>query len=141
MNTPKLDPNSIAPGHNPDKILVSQVGYEDGWRLLDPDEIRGRETALYELDVWLDTLKVPRWCNEPASNYYGASMQITYRTKLTREQLAKLSGEREVLGIQDEIWSYDEATHELRKNDGNVLFIVLHKPMSEDLVNFLNQVS
>lgn len=34
----RLDPDAVAPGHNPDRLTVAQVGIADGWRLLTEEE-------------------------------------------------------------------------------------------------------
>ena len=36
----RLDPGAIAPGHNPDRLTVAQVGIAEGWRLLTPAEVK-----------------------------------------------------------------------------------------------------
>lgn len=63
------DGSSIAPGHNPDKLTVAQVG--EGYRLLRRDEIRERETAVSEIQYWA------------ARNYWGPRLQygdLEFRT-------------------------------------------------------------
>lgn len=72
----------IAPGHNPDKLTVSQVG--EGWRLLDGDEIKSRR---------IDTLKIERWFLgrwDEGVECSGVSNMVTYRTRLSRAELAAL---------------------------------------------------
>ena len=34
----RLDPDAVAPGHNPDRLTVAEVGIADGWRLLTEEE-------------------------------------------------------------------------------------------------------
>lgn len=77
---PKTE-SQIAPGHNPAKLTVEQVG--EGWRLLDPDEIKDG-SALYEIEAWGGII----WLNNLA--YVGHVQCRTYRTKLTRQELAAL---------------------------------------------------
>ena len=36
----RLAPGAVAPGHNPDKLTVEQVGIAEGWRLLTPAEVK-----------------------------------------------------------------------------------------------------
>jgi len=70
-----------APGHNPDRLAVSQVG--QGWRLLEEDEIKDREA----------TPHIQSWENKTYWNpapFMGSCCGITYRTRLSREALAKL---------------------------------------------------
>lgn len=78
-----VDP--IAPGHNPDKLTVSQVG--EGWRLLDEDEIHGRRSTR-SIQSW-DTLGDNAWDEETGS--VGNYPPYTYRTRLSREALAALN--------------------------------------------------
>lgn len=74
----------IAPGHNPDGLTVAQVG--DGYRLLDEDEVdeRWKGTPVHrEIEAWF-----PWWWWD--SGWRGETKRITYRTKLSREELARL---------------------------------------------------
>lgn len=84
--SPAQDP--IAPGHNPDKLTVSQVG--EGWRLLDRDE------ALWYIQNNKQASQTEYW---PAyqghwHRFFDDKSPIgkteTYRTRLTREELAAL---------------------------------------------------
>lgn len=73
----------IAPGHNPKGLTVAQVG--DGYRLLDEDEVdeRWQGTPRHrEIEAWFQ-----RW---DGSGWRGDTEEITYRTKLSREELARL---------------------------------------------------
>ena len=36
----RLAPGAVAPGHNPDRLTVEQVGIAEGWRLLTPAEVK-----------------------------------------------------------------------------------------------------
>jgi hypothetical protein len=74
--------------HNPDKLTDEQVGVAEGWRLLDEDEI---------VEVLNDENDVEGYCRFNSDilwfgGYYGSSGSITYRTRLTREELAKARG-------------------------------------------------
>ena len=76
---------TVAPGHNPNGLTVAQVG--DGYRLLDEDEVGGRygeERSLREIECFLFDRT---WDN---SGWWGASKERTFRTKLSREELARL---------------------------------------------------
>ena len=75
----------IAPGHNPKGLTVAQVG--DGYRLLDEDEVGGRygeERSLRGIECFLPDRT---W---DASGWWGTSKEYTFRTKLSREELARL---------------------------------------------------
>jgi len=74
----------IAPGHNPGKLTEEQVGVKDGWRLLDEDEILGPYKGIERVghvDCWTG-----QW--EPGNR--GICKGSTYRTRLSREELAAL---------------------------------------------------
>lgn len=70
--------HNIAPGHNPDKLTVEQVG--EGYRLLEPDELVFGEVTS-QIHTWYknsgDWLKYN----------HGNPKCSTYRTKLSREAL------------------------------------------------------
>lgn len=81
-------PSVIAPGHNPAALTVSQVG--EGWRLLDEDEIqyRGKEVQLSNaIECWESSNDVPRF---GTCLYEGSIPEHTYRTRLSRSELAAL---------------------------------------------------
>lgn len=69
MATPLGD---IAPGHNPDKLTIAQVG--DGWRLLSADETRVYRAATDEIQCW----EGARWS---AAWWSGSDSGLTYRTQ------------------------------------------------------------
>lgn len=75
----------IAPGHNPDKLTIDQVETHLGWRLLDFDELKDRTRDYNEIQAWRRTNK--QW---NTIGFKGCHPNLTYRTKLTREQLAAL---------------------------------------------------
>lgn len=75
----------IAKGHNPDKLTEEQVGVKDGWRLLEKDEIvpGGLMTSHIEAwGIWDGWLRCA----------FGANQTATYRTKLSKQDLAKERG-------------------------------------------------
>ena len=69
--------NKIAPGHNPDKLTVEQVG--KGWRLLTLSEKKACAKLLWKkthlIQFWLPENK---WRNHPILGCWGF---ITYRTR------------------------------------------------------------
>ena len=67
--------------HNPDNLTQKQLQPELGYRFLDKDEVKETNKSLREIEAW----GREEW---DAKGYYGASSGLTYRTKLTREQLA-----------------------------------------------------
>lgn len=69
--------------HNPDNLTPKQVGVSDGYRLLDEDEIKERKLEYKEIEAWVCSC----WSKE---EFVGESNVMTYRTKLSREQLARL---------------------------------------------------
>lgn len=71
--------------HNPDGLTNEQVGIVEGWRLLDEDEIIPNNNALEEIESW----DITGWDNE---GFFGANQSMTYRTKLTREELKQKRG-------------------------------------------------
>jgi hypothetical protein len=77
----------LVPAHNPDNLTPEQVGVSEGYRLLDEDEIKDRASNLC-IEKWVVTsFKNPYWDD---SRYQGNYTYLTYRTRLSREQLAKL---------------------------------------------------
>jgi len=79
----RLAPSPVAAGHNPDKLTEEQVGVIEGWRLLDEDEISQDRNWMDEIELrsegrWEDG----KWC--------GNRKSATYRTRLTRDELAAL---------------------------------------------------
>lgn len=67
---------------NPDGLTPEQYGASDGYRLLDKDEIKKRSSLYKEIEVW-DGKYWVKGC-------HGNDIFATYRTKLSREELAKL---------------------------------------------------
>lgn len=72
--------NNLVP-HNPDNLTPEIIGVEEGYRLLDRDEIK-EATSIRGIDMW----DMGVWWKACA----GSSLEYTYRTKLTREQLAEM---------------------------------------------------
>jgi len=70
--------------HNPDGLTRAQVGRRP-WRLLDRDEIQPR-CATRKIQSWSGELG----CWIGRCFFRGASPTLTYRTRLTRRQLAAL---------------------------------------------------
>lgn len=82
--------------HNPDNLTPEQVGTQDGWRLLDRDELEPVDIeppfpGLRDLEIWI----VIRWAPYNSGNTHSRS----YRTKLTREELRKARGLAPVTAI------------------------------------------
>jgi len=73
----------VANGHNPDNLTEEQVLVELGWRLLDKDEIKDREHSYRQIEMWMDG----DWDDDESS---GNCDLYTYRTRLSREELAAL---------------------------------------------------
>lgn len=69
--------------HNPDNLTPEQYGFAEGYRLLGEDEIKDRPLCHSEIELWDGS-----WST---IGYTGCSKHSTYRTKLSREELAKLS--------------------------------------------------
>ncbi len=73
--------------HNPDNVTPAQLNPRKGgkrWRLLDSDEVYRRKEIHKEIERWAgDT----RWDD---THWCGDSVDCTYRTRLTRAELAKL---------------------------------------------------
>lgn len=77
----------VAPGHNPDRLTIAQVG--EGWRLLEDDELwTSDEDAPLTCQAWIGERA---WSAGPAT-YVGAAPTITYRTHLTRAELRDARG-------------------------------------------------
>lgn len=71
--------------HNPDGLTPEQVGVSDGWRLLDEDEIvTGYRVAYRAIEIYANN----GWLDNASGNWRS----VTYRTCLTREELAKARG-------------------------------------------------
>lgn len=74
----------IAPGHNADQLTNAQI--DEGYRLLDADEIKDR-AANMRIEVW-------QWWPAQTSCWvagtYGNNAEHTYRTRLSRAELAAL---------------------------------------------------
>ena len=69
--------------HNPDNLTPEQYGKSEGYRLLDEDEIKVRTHYHKEIEAY--------WVNkEWIKGNKGGGEFSTYRTKLSREELAKL---------------------------------------------------
>jgi len=71
--------------YNPRELTPEQYGASEGYRLLDKDEIKYRVNPYKEIEAW--DKNDNRWDVE----FSGSSKANTYRTKLSREELAKLS--------------------------------------------------
>lgn len=69
--------------HNPDRLTRRQIGPRP-WRLLDEDEIRNRSRWYKQIECWLKGGLI--W----EAMWVGCVKNHTYRTRLTRSQLAKL---------------------------------------------------
>lgn len=74
----------LVPVHNPDNLTPKQYGAVEGYRLLYADEIKDRQKDHEEIEAW--DIYDKYW----GKSYLGHSFRITYRTKLSREELAKL---------------------------------------------------
>lgn len=89
----------VALGHNPHNLTNEQVETHLGWRLLDTDEIKVRKQSYEEIEAWNNNKK--RWNTD---EYEGNCEENTYRTKLSREQLAAIDNppkKRLPLGPED----------------------------------------
>lgn len=79
------DQPTEAKPHNPDNLTPGQIGTQDGWRLLDRDEIiDDYPTSERVAEQWRGSF----W----EEGYYGVAQEYTYRTNLTREELRKARG-------------------------------------------------
>ena len=74
----------LVPAHNPDNLTPEQYGAVEGYRLLYADEIKDRQKEHEEIEAW------GNWDKYWGKSYFGHSFRMTYRTKLSREELAKL---------------------------------------------------
>lgn len=79
--------DKLAPGHNPDRLSVDQVG--EGYRLLDKDEITDDTARESFAQMWIYSGRTlcSRWST---SLYEGTDITKTYRTKLSRKQVMLL---------------------------------------------------
>jgi len=74
--------------HNPDGLTPEQVGIKDGYRVLDKDETGPKFNNSISLRA------IEGWNSDDTwdKGYRGNLANVTYRTKLTREQLAAKRG-------------------------------------------------
>lgn len=73
--------------HNPDGVTPEQLNPPVvPWRLMDEDEIVSREHTTHEIQGWEKLNK--KWSDVLL---FGSFKATTYRTRLTRAQLAKLT--------------------------------------------------
>lgn len=79
VDKPAVSENS----HNPEGLTPEQYGATEGYRLLYEDEIKDRQTPYIKIEIWLKDFGWLRGC-------FGSSKLQTFRTKLSREELAKL---------------------------------------------------
>lgn len=79
------DESVLAPGHNPLKLTLAQVGVKDGWRLLNENEIIAFLLELREIQRWT----VKGW---DGTGWAGGDKDGTYRTKLSPAELRKARG-------------------------------------------------
>lgn len=97
----------VAPGHNPDRVLVTDVG--EGYRLLDPDEIKNGP-PLKEIEAWGGS----DWFN--GLDHSGNAPMHTYRTKLSRQELESLRNPKPAWKMPEppagEQWHRDDFTEE-----------------------------
>lgn len=84
QRTSKASQSSRVP-HNPANLTPEQVG-PSPWRLLDKDEIRRRKRSCWDIEMWHNIAN--DWSD---GGWYGEDPSSTYRTKLTRAELAKLN--------------------------------------------------
>lgn len=75
----------LVPAHNPDNLTPEQYGAVEGYRLLYADEIKDRFKSHKEIEMWSNN--DDKWL---AIRFKGSSSDYTYRTKLSRKELAKL---------------------------------------------------
>lgn len=73
----------LVPVHNPDNLTPEQYGAVEGYRLLYADEIIERKQRYKEIEAWDGYA----WID---MHFKGSSSSDTYRTKLSRKELAKL---------------------------------------------------
>lgn len=75
--------------HNPDNLTPEQVGVEDGWRLLDEDEVPECQDMEYQgMQAWTGPKGLKTW----NPDYYGVLRHLTYRTRLSRPELQAARG-------------------------------------------------
>lgn len=74
--------HSLAKGHNPDKLTNNQLATQLGYRLLTENEIYHRLRPYPEIEMW----DSGTWKRE----FIGDSNNWTYRTLLSKKELAKL---------------------------------------------------
>jgi len=72
--------------HNPREFTPEEYEADKGYRLLDEDEIKYRVGYYKEIEAWSNG-DINEWENYKS----GSGKANTYRTKLSREELAKLS--------------------------------------------------
>jgi len=77
--------SKIASGHNPLNFTEEVVEVDMGWRLLDADEIKPRKRSIEDTNLIEKFTPLYGW----EQRWHGNLPGFTYRTKLTREQLAK----------------------------------------------------
>lgn len=75
--------------HNPDFLTPEQVEVNEGWRLLDKNEIRESAPFLKEIQMWADGY----W---DSTDWMGDQKDFTYRTKLTPAELRKKRKQNDV---------------------------------------------
>lgn len=71
--------------HNPDELSKEQYGASEGWRLLDEGEISAQEHYQSEIEGWYNN----SWDD---TGWEGSDNSTTYRTRLTRAELAEKRG-------------------------------------------------
>lgn len=76
--------------HNPHELTPQEYEADKGYRLLDEDEIKDRKPNRF-IEAWTEFNFGYRWGWETLYSYRGDKNTLTYRTKLSREELAKLS--------------------------------------------------
>lgn len=79
IDKPAVSENS----HNPDGLTPEKYGAAEGYRLLDEDEIKNRSLCHFGIELWDGS----EW---KKIGYTGSSIKVTYRTRLSREELVKL---------------------------------------------------
>lgn len=74
--------------HNPDNVTPAQLNPkgDSGWRFLERDEIKRRQELSEHIEGWF--ANTDSWDGHLPLE--GCSKVITYRTRLTRAELAKL---------------------------------------------------
>lgn len=70
--------------HSPHNLTADQIGTAQGWRLLDADEIVSGAPDLQQIEAWV--AERGRWSSK--LRFAGNEPSITFRTQLTRKQLA-----------------------------------------------------